>query len=249
MVTCPTTVPSRPCPTPSYQASVDAFRQLGIRRIVSPDQQCSDSIMMELTFNNTAPTSVPVRSSDITTSMAKSWLHLRAVRAAFLRRELLSDAAMQDLDLILNRLPPAWQDTITSHASTPLPGFVASGAIWPSLWPLDNSPTAPPPASAPPAHLGLLGLGELEERWRRVAASRLATQPSPAATPNGEKKRSDDAPPPLNTPPSWLDLTPRPPRLSPAQRRAIRGNLPAPDLRRNFPNVWRPLLDGSLHPP
>ena len=60
---------------------------------------------MELTFNSTAPNSVPIRPSDITTSMAKFLLHLRAVRAAFLRRELLSDVAWQDLDLILHRLP------------------------------------------------------------------------------------------------------------------------------------------------
>ena len=400
LVTCPTTVPSRPCPTPSYQASVDAFRQLDIRRIVSPDKQDSESIMMELTFNNTAPSSVPVRPSDISTPMAKSWLHLRAVRAAFLRRDMLSDAVTRDLDLILHRLPPAWFNTITSlapptpslwsalshphdevqifsgpdvnydaphlrrlwelwpngrlhpfngafvvpnpsvhpprpalvtskpwlqrywlrrehgfaegqallpsavrqelrepwlvgiydameldpttwgfslgdndsvslvdmqvrharrffshqnslrrasNSSTPLPGFATSGAIWPRLWPLDISPTAPPPATAPLAHLGLLGLGGLEERWRRVAASRLVTAAQPGF---GSDSDLDDAPPPPNTPPSWLNLAPRPPRLSPAQRRALRGgNLPAPDLRHNFPDVWKHLQDGSLHPP
>ena len=41
--------------------------------------------MMELTFNNTAPNSVPGQAGS---------------------------------DLILNRLPPAWQDTITSLAPT-----------------------------------------------------------------------------------------------------------------------------------
>ena len=81
-----------------------------------------------------------------------------------------------------------------SHSSTSLPGFVASGAIWPSLWPLDNSPAATPPASAPPAHLGLLGLGGLEERWRRVAASRLAIAAQPGF---GSDSDLDDAPPPL----------------------------------------------------
>ena len=65
------------------------------------------------------------------------------------------------------------------NSSTPLSGFATSGAIWPRLWPLDISPAAPPPATARLAHLGLLGLGGLEELWRRVAASRLATAAQP----------------------------------------------------------------------
>ena len=55
--------------------------------------------------------------------------------------------------------------------------------IWPAAWPLDTSTNAPPPSSAPDAHLGLLGLPGLEERWRRTAAQRAAVldQLGPAA--------------------------------------------------------------------
>ena len=130
-------------------------------------------------------------------------------------------------------------------AATRLPGYVETGALWPRIWPLDTSPTAPLPATATDAQLDLLGLLGLEERWRRVAASRVA-----AAAQLGEVANPGDADPlPLNTPPAWLALQPPPPRPSRAQRRAlIHGPPPLPDPRRAFSTVWRPLLDPTITP-
>ena len=399
MVTLPSLVPPRPCPTPSYQASLEAFRKLGINRIVAPCSQSLDSILLELTFNNTAPESTPILPSDISSAMARTWLRLRAVHAAFLRRAFLPPDAKQDLLFILGCLPPAWLDAITSiappaqnpwsavshpddplqlflgpdvnygdatstrlwelwpngrlhpfdgafvapdpalfpprstlvklapwdrrfwlrrewerqeeqaelppqdrtdlvepwlvgiydsmdldpsvwglsfgrndnvslidiqvsharrsftrknslaraaHSSTKIPGYAAMGAAWPAIWPLDTSPAAPSPVLASDDHLRLLGLDGIEERWRRVSAKRaLAAQ----QLQDGQGNDLEAGPIPINTPPAWLDLGPRPPRLSRQQRRALRGNLPAPDLRREFPSVWRPLLDPTIHPP
>ena len=396
-VTSPSTAPSRPCPTLAYEASLTAFWQLGIRRIIPPHQQGYESVLLELTFNNPAPTSTPVLLSDISTPMARSWLRLRAVRAAFLRRQHLTPAAHQDLHLILHRLPPAWHDIITdpsppppelwtalshphearqifsgpdlnygaapharqlwelwpsgrlhpfdngafvpigiprpalvvqrpwprsawlqrerdfaeaqlalpreerqeltepwligvfndmdldptvwglslgessppislidmtvsrarqfftrqnslrqaSRPATQLPGYADFGAVWPAIWPLDSSATAPAPSIASDAQLPLLGLAGLEERWRRVAATRLAGSAQIGLAPDDNLH---DGPLPLNTPPAWLALSPRPSRPTRAQRQALRGNPAAPDLRHTFPRVWAPLRDPTLPP-
>ena len=131
-----------------------------------------------------------------------------------------------------------------SSSATPLPGYADHGALWPAAWPLDTSASAPTPADATDAHLGLLGLPGLEERWRRTAARRAVV-----ADQLGQDVDPGDEPVTLNTPPAWLGLQPPPPRLSRSQRRALRGTLPAPDLRLSFPRVWHPLLDPTIHPP
>ena len=398
MVTLPSITPSRPCPTPSYQASVDAFRKLNISRISAPSSQSLVSILMELTFHNSAPGSTPLSPNDVVSDMARSWIRLRAVHAAYIRRDFLPPDAAQDLLLILGRLPPEWHETITStappppspwsavshpddplqlflgpdvnygnaqtprlwelwpngrlhpfdgafvppdpahfpprpalvklspwakrswlrkewnhheeqadlppedrkelcepwligiydsmdldpsvwglsfgtndtvslidiqvhharraftrqnslaratHSSTRIPGYAAMGAAWPAIWPLDSSLTAPSPALASEEHLQLLGLDGIEERWRRVAARRAL-----AANQLGDGADDlENDPLPINTPPPWLDFGPRPPRLSRYQRRALHGQPPAPDLRRSFPLVWKPLLDPTIHPP
>jgi hypothetical protein len=78
-------------------------------------------------------------------------IQVRHARRAFTRQNSLARAA---------------------HLSTRIPGYAAMGAAWPAIWPLDSSPTAPSPATASEAHLPLLGLEGIEERWRRVAATR-----------------------------------------------------------------------------
>ena len=131
-----------------------------------------------------------------------------------------------------------------ASSSTPLPGYAEHGALWPPVWPLDTTASAPAASDAPDANLGLLGLPGLEERWRRTAAQRAS-----AAYQLGPDTGLDDDTVTLNTPPSWLGLKPRTPRPSRSQRRALRGTLPSLDLRLSFPLVWRPLLDPSIHPP
>ena len=132
-----------------------------------------------------------------------------------------------------------------SRPATPIPGYADMGAVWPALWPLDISATAPAPSAATDAQLFFLGLAGMEERWRRVAATRQATTAQIGGAPDDAHA---DGPLPLNTPPAWLALNPIPPRPTRAQRQAIRGNPAAPDLRRTFPKVWLPLLDPTLPP-
>ena len=399
IITKPSLAPPNPLPTPSYNSSFEAFRNLGFQRISDPCSQSLPSILLELTFHNSAPGSTSLSISDLSSPMARSWLRLRHVHAAFLLRSTLPTDAVVDLNLILSSLPTAWRSAITSpsppnipawtsvshpddpiqlflgpdhnspgpgpppvrlwelwptgrlhlydgafvapnpadftprpalvrlavwqkrnwlrreyafsrqqealppeeqrklqepwlvgiyddmdldptvwglsfgqhdsvsllamevrHArrrfthlhslrraaspSSRLPGFADHGAIWPALWPLDTSPTAPTSASASDAHLGLLGLTGLEERWRRTAARRTSTLEL-----IGPAMDSGDDPVILNTPPSWLDLQPRPPRPSRTHRMALRGSIPDPDIRTPFPGVWRPLLDPTIHPP
>ena len=55
----------------------------------------------------------------MTTPMARTWLRLHAVHHAFHRRTQLSAAAARDLDLILQRLPPAWRDHVEDVAPHP----------------------------------------------------------------------------------------------------------------------------------
>ena len=399
VITSPTIVPARDCTTPSYQASLSAFRQLPITRVLLPEHQPLESILLELTFNNTAPGGRSTPISSMSSPMARSWLRLRAVHAAWLRHDQLNFQESDDLYTIIFNLPQPWFDAIitgdddpppppiwssishpddaiqlflgpdpnfgtpasrslwelwpsgrlhpydgafvapdpavspprpalvqhrpwskhnwlrrehdftleqeelppdarrelvepwlvgiydqmdldptvwgitfgptesvslldikvrharrcfshqnslvrATHQATPLPGYTEHGAIWPAIWPLDTSPTAPLPATAPDSHLHLLGLAGLEERWRRTAIRR-----ADLTRDRGDDSDVDDDPTVPNTPPSWLDLGPRPPRLSRAQRLALRGQLPAPALRQDFPKVWRPLRDPTIHPP
>ena len=115
-VTSPSTPLGRPCPTPCFQSSLDAFLQLRITRIQRPHEQSAESVFLEHTFGNTAPQSTPLSFSAVTTPMARSWLRLRAVHHAFIRRHLLPLPALLDLNLILQHLPPAWHDIITEAA-------------------------------------------------------------------------------------------------------------------------------------
>jgi hypothetical protein len=125
-------------------------------------------------------------------------------------------------------------------------GYNTSGAVWPSLWPLETTSTIPIP-EATDKHLRRLGLLGMEERWRR-----------PFNNPPDE-----DA---LNRAPAWLDLartanqtpTPRDAR-SAARNGAVLptaavnpprgGDLFTPERAQEGAGTWQRLLDPILPRP
>ena len=169
VVTRPLVVPLHSCSTPSFQASLDAFRQLGIKRILPPPLQDFHSVMMELTFSTPLlPTYPGIPQSSMTSVMARSWLRLSDVRAAFLLRTSLGQPAHLDLDSILGSLHPAWLHFVTLPIDPPSP------------WLAVTSPDAPLILfQGPDPSSGIICLWELWPGGRLHPFSGAFTLPNP----------------------------------------------------------------------
>jgi len=118
IVTRPTAAQHFRFPSASVQGAVEAFRRLDVQRIVDPTDQGFNSIMLELTFANPIPPHIPgILATSLQSTIGRSWLRLRDVRAAHLQRPQLSAAEAADLDAILLSLPPVW----ARHVRLPIP--------------------------------------------------------------------------------------------------------------------------------
>jgi exonuclease III len=101
--------------TPYMRDAVLAFRRLKVSRIMAPASQDFQSVMQEHTFDNSAvPLGERLGPSALTTLEGRSWLRLRQVRAAWVRRAALAPAVHQDLMRVLDALPHSWKDQVTS---------------------------------------------------------------------------------------------------------------------------------------
>lgn len=93
--------------------SCNAFKRLRVRRLSPLEPTCPRSILMELTFNPYPPPDCqPIIVEDMVSAEAVDWVRLRDVRDAVLHRQDLPETAVQDLDLILSRLPPQWSQVV-----------------------------------------------------------------------------------------------------------------------------------------
>jgi exonuclease III len=102
------------------EASVRAFLQLGIERIVIPDRQCFESVMKEHVFPEVpAIGAAPPAISQLRSAEAACWLTMRQIRRAHLRRGELTDDEQLDLELILNGLPSAWRVEVERQSEPP----------------------------------------------------------------------------------------------------------------------------------
>ena len=117
--------------SPSVRAAATAFSQVRLRRIMQPEQQEWESVMVETTFHN-GVTSVGVDS--LQTSEAAQWRRLRDVRAAHQQREQLPAAQLADLQLILAGLPTAWHSAVTGPSSPSSQWVVLSGSPEDIVW-------------------------------------------------------------------------------------------------------------------
>jgi exonuclease III len=139
--------------TVSYRDSAQAFLDLNVQRIKQPDTQDHFSIMLELTFNNATPGAPGIDVASVTTPAAKSWLRLRDVRQAFLdqAQDRLPLDQAQDLQIILNHLPPQWRGAVRA-AEVPDPPWVAIHAPGDALAIFEGpDPMPPPPPPSTPA--------------------------------------------------------------------------------------------------
>jgi hypothetical protein len=121
-VTCPAAGAGRLGEVKSamLKAALTAFMQLGIKRILSHEEQDFESIMVELTFYNPTPEHVAgVLPTDVQTEAARSWTRVRDVRAAHLRRDQLGQDEMADLTMIIGRLPQAWRAQVVTTVVDP----------------------------------------------------------------------------------------------------------------------------------
>jgi hypothetical protein len=173
LVTAPAAVHLPPTSTPLVSTAVAAFRRLGVHRIVPPEGQRLESVLLELTFGNAPdPAWLPVSPAEVTTPAARSWLRLGDVRAAHTQQASLAPDEAGDLALILGRLPQPWRSAVTDPLPQrsewlALPGATVSPL--PLLW-------GPDPLS------GVLGLWEL---W---PSGRLHPLPGPQAVPVGPSR-------------------------------------------------------------
>ena len=101
-------------PSPSVRAAATAFSRISPRRIVQPEQQEWESVLVEATFHNGITSVSP---DSLQTSTAAQWRRLKDVRAAHQQRQQLSAAQLTDLQLILASLPPPWYSVVTDPNS------------------------------------------------------------------------------------------------------------------------------------
>jgi hypothetical protein len=164
--------------TLSAKHAVEAFRQLRVQRIATPEQQDFPSIMLELTFTAEGAEGRP-RQEELSTEAARSWLRLSQVREAGLRQEQLSAEERADWERIVAALPARWREEVR-RVLAPVPEWAcispAEGSrpavfrgpdlstaaegemrLW-ELWPAGNMvplsfPLVPGPAALQPAAL------------------------------------------------------------------------------------------------
>lgn len=102
--------------TPYVRDAVLAFRRLKVTRIKAPAHQDFHSVMLEHTFDNAAlPLAERLSPMALMTLEGRSWLRLRQVRAAWIRRTTLSEAVQLDLQRVLDALPLNWRAKVSAE--------------------------------------------------------------------------------------------------------------------------------------
>ena len=104
------------------RAALRAFLKLGMQRILQSRDQDYHSVMLELTFCNITPESpTGIDLAAVHTDVAKGWLRLRDVRAAYQQRDQLPPEVRRDLVFILARLPAPWRAHVVAQTDDPGP--------------------------------------------------------------------------------------------------------------------------------
>jgi hypothetical protein len=121
-----------------------------------------------------------------------------------------------------------------AERARPVPGYAAEAAVFPKAWSqLRVEEPDEPDTDAGDLRLELHGLAGQEELWRR--AYRRA---------HAELRAGDRG---VDVPPIQISLDPIPPRPSPEERRAARGQEGV--RRTGYRAAWRRLCDPTLHRP
>ena len=203
LVTRPALLPHfPPHATPSTRAAVEAFQQMRVQRIATPEQQDFHSIMLELSFpaEGEGEEGRP-RQGELGSEAARSWLRLSQVREAGLRREQLSAEEEADWERIVAALPARWRVEVQRvlapepewacirPAEGPLPavfrgrdlstseeGVMRLWELWPSgtLLPL-SFPLVPGPPALHPAAL-VVWRPKPQSSWSRADHTSSAAQ-------------------------------------------------------------------------
>ena len=109
LVTDPQSIHLPSIRTELLRDSVAAFKALQVRRISPLQPPCARSILLELTFSPLPlPDNPTIPLEALTSPLARSWHRIADVRLANLQRDVLPPPAIQDLDFILQLLPPSW---------------------------------------------------------------------------------------------------------------------------------------------
>ena len=183
------------------KTAISAFLLLGVQRILAPEEQEFESVMLELTFQGhttvgTADRSTNLRLSDVNSADARGWLRLSDVRQAHLHRGQLSEEARTDLATVLAALPAAWRAHILAPQPPPSPWTalhapgdparifegpnLQTGAIclW-ELWPsgrLQLLPEGTPRPPTQPRPALIMHQPKAREAWTRADLEFMAAQ-------------------------------------------------------------------------
>jgi exonuclease III len=157
--------------TPIVREGVQAFKQLGITRIVPVDCLPFESIMREATFGNDA--APDVNYAGLSSDTARQWLRLSDVRGAWLWRNTLSAEALADVNCIIAALPPAWRTALQLDTTPTAPWSRVDSDVT-TGWPVLRGPDPMAEEDAGPAAL---------RRWLVWPSGRLHPLPGAAGLP------------------------------------------------------------------